>query len=141
MKLLFSVFIISTLLSACASSNPMKLTIADVAERDIGKTNKQMGIPNTLSCADGMNKWRREVGISEVASRRAIDQSIGGVHVLYPKRGDLLISKRGNIGHHVDVITSVDGGSVVVVGANVNKKVLMRKLPIAGNKIIRLMSL
>ena len=135
---LLGIALAAGLLSGCASLSFPMGSLADAAERDLGKTNVQAGLPATLSCADGVNKWRRQAGFRPVNSRRAIDQASAGKRVTRPVRGDLLITRRGRYGHHVDVITAVNSdGTVTVIGANVNRMVALRVLPVSAGIVIR----
>ncbi len=120
-------------LGGCTISIPLRGDLASVAERDLGKGPRQMGVPSSLWCADAANKWRAEAGLKPVRSRRAIDQVKGGQKIARPVRGALMITRRGLRGHHVDVVLEVlPGGMVRVAGGNVDGAVRERVLPAQG---------
>lgn len=120
-------------LGGCTISIPLRGDLASVAERDLGKGPRQMGVPSSLWCADAANKWRAEAGFKPVRSRRAIDQVKGGQKIARPVRGALMITRRGLRGHHVDVVLEVlPGGMVRVAGGNVDGAVRERVLPAQG---------
>lgn len=106
---------------------------AAIAERDEGKTARQLGLPPSLWCADAANRWRRHAGLRVVPSRRAIDQARAGRRVSVARRGDLHITSRGRGGHHVDVVLTDHGdGTLTVIGGNVNGAVSRRVVAARG---------
>jgi hypothetical protein len=120
-------------LAGCTISIPLRGDLAALAERDLGKGPRQMGVPASLWCADAANKWRAEAGLTPVRSRRAIDQAKAGRRIARPVRGALMITRRGLRGHHVDVVLEVlPGGMVRVAGGNVDGLVRERILPAQG---------
>ncbi len=118
---------------ACSITFPLGVDLASVAERDLGKTPSQLGVPNTLWCADAVERWRAKAGYKPVRSRRAIDQVKGGRKIARPVRGALMITRRGMRGHHVDVVAAVlPDGNLRVIGGNVEGLVRERIVPPVG---------
>ena len=125
-------------LGACAIRIPLGGSLADIAERDEGKTARQLGLPESLWCADYLNLIRREAGMRTVPSRRAIDQAKAGRRVSYPVRGDIVITTRGRWGHHCDVLQAIHkDGTMRVIGGNVGGRVASRTIPIGGAIFVR----
>lgn len=92
------------------------------ASRWIGASSRQMGVPSTLWCMDGLQVWLRRAGYRTVASRRAIDAVRLGPRLRAPQIGALAVTTRRG-GNHVGVITEIESGGVVMISANHGRRV------------------
>lgn len=120
-------------LAGCAHSGDL----ASLAERDIGKTAREMRVPGSLWCADAVNKWRGEAGLSIVPSRLAADQVKKAFRLARPERGALMISARPG-GNHVDVVLAVlPDGTVRTAGGNIGGIVAERIRPIHNARFVK----
>ncbi len=129
---------LAVLLGGCAIKIPLGGSLADIALRDEGRTAAQLGLPADLWCADYADMIRREAGLRPAGSRRAIDQLKHARRVTAPQRGDLVITKRGRFGHHVDVLLSIHkDGTMAVIGGNVGGRVSRRVIPIGSAIFVR----
>ena len=121
--------LVAGFLSGCASSN-----LADVAARYEGRTGPSLGLSASLWCSEFIDLTRREAGLTPVHSRRAIDQAKNARAISRPVPGSLMITRRGNRGHHVDVVAAVNGMWVEVIGGNVAGRVTRRHVPLAAGR-------
>lgn len=130
MRILIAALACALSCAAYAETSPMRTTyqhsgwtsssIVSAAQRDLGKTAAQLGLPRSLWCGDAADRWRRKAGLTPVRSRRAIDQTKNARRISYPVPGALMITGRGRSGHHVDVVIAVHSdGTVTTIGGNV----------------------
>lgn len=115
------VYVASLRHSAPSAAARRPLDLVATARRHVGAHAQELGLPNSLWCADFVNRVRREVGLRAVPSRLARDQVTGGRRVVEPHPGVVVIVSRrgGAAAAHTGVVADVlANGDIVVISGN-----------------------
>lgn len=89
------------------------------AERHLGKTASQLGLPSRLWCADFMNK----IAPGHGTDRRAKSWASAGRPAARGCIGCIAVLTRGKRGGHVGIVKSWNGENPVIVSGNHNRRV------------------
>lgn len=109
-----------------ASANPF--IVACHQSTTLGK--RLASSDETAWCSSFVNKCMVESGVEGTNSARARSWLGWGRELDEPRRGCVVVIRRGNAGHHVALFDKLDGGSVQLLGGNQSDSVKLSSYPV-----------